>query len=127
MIDSFCPSCLCRRRYPLGRAAGHRPCTGYPFRAASCNEGGAAATQVEKTIEVEVPVRTAYNQWTQFEEFPQFMGGVDQVEQVGDALTHWVAQIGGVRREWDAAILEQLPDPGWGGHQRLPVPAAWPR
>jgi uncharacterized membrane protein len=45
------------------------------------------ATQVEKTIEVEVPVHTAYNQWTQFEDFPQFMGGVDQVEQVGDALT----------------------------------------
>jgi len=68
------------------------------------------ATQVEKTIEVEVPVHTAYNQWTQFEDFPQFMGGVDRVEQVGDALTHWVAQIGGVRREWDAAILEQVPD-----------------
>jgi polyketide cyclase/dehydrase/lipid transport protein len=68
------------------------------------------ATQVEKTVEVEVPVHTAYNQWTQFEEFPQFMGGVDRVDQVGDALTHWVAQIGGVRREWDAAILEQVPD-----------------
>jgi carbon monoxide dehydrogenase subunit G len=68
------------------------------------------ATQVEKTIEVEVPVHTAYNQWTQFEDFPQFMGGVDRVEQVSDALTHWVAQIGGVRREWDAAILEQVPD-----------------
>ena len=68
------------------------------------------ATQVEKTIEVEVPVHTAYNQWTQFADFPQFMGGVDRVEQISDALTHWVAQIGGVRREWDAAILEQVPD-----------------
>ena len=68
------------------------------------------ATQVEKTIEVDVPVQIAYNQWTQFEDFPQFMGGVDQVRQVGDALTHWVAQIAGVRREWDAAILEQVPD-----------------
>jgi uncharacterized membrane protein len=68
------------------------------------------ATQVEKTIEVDVPVHTAYNQWTQFEDFPQFMGGVDEVKQVSDSLTHWVAQIAGVRREWDAAILEQVPD-----------------
>jgi uncharacterized membrane protein len=74
------------------------------------NEGGAVATQVEKTIEVDVPVNVAYNQWTQFAEFPQFMGGVDEVRQVSDSLTHWVAQIGGVRREWDAAILEQVPD-----------------
>ncbi len=68
------------------------------------------ATQVEKTIEVEVPVRTAYDQWTQFEDFPRFMGGVDEVKQVSDMMTHWVAQIAGVRREWDAAILEQVPD-----------------
>ncbi len=68
------------------------------------------ATQVEKTIEVDVPVRTAYDQWTQFEEFPQFMGGVEEVRQVSDSLTHWVAEIAGVRREWDAAILEQVPD-----------------
>jgi carbon monoxide dehydrogenase subunit G len=68
------------------------------------------ATQVEKTVEVDVPVRTVYDQWTQFEDFPQFMSGVDEVKQVGDSLTHWVAQIGGVRREWDAAILEQVPD-----------------
>ena len=67
-------------------------------------------SDVIETVEVAVPVRTAYNQWTQFEEFPQFMGGVDEVRQIGDALTHWVAQIAGVRREWDAAILEQVPD-----------------
>ena len=65
-------------------------------------------THVERSIEVEVPVRTAYDQWTQFEEFPRFMSGVQEVRQVGDALTHWVAEIAGVRREWDAAILEQL-------------------
>ena len=68
------------------------------------------ATQVEKTIEVDVPVQVAYNQWTQFADFPQFMSGVDEVTQVSDSMTHWVAQIGGVRREWDAAILEQVPD-----------------
>jgi hypothetical protein len=68
------------------------------------------ATQVEKTIEVDVPVNVAYNQWTQFEDFPRFMSGVDEVRQVSDSMTHWTAQIGGVRREWDAAILEQVPD-----------------
>jgi hypothetical protein len=67
-------------------------------------------THVERSIEVEVPVRTAYDQWTQFEEFPRFMSGVSEVRQVGEAMTHWVAEIAGVRREWDAAILEQLPD-----------------
>lgn len=67
-------------------------------------------TKVEKSIEVEVPVQTAYNQWTQFEEFPQFMGGVQSVTQVTDSRLHWVAEIAGVRREWDAEILEQVPD-----------------
>lgn len=67
-------------------------------------------TTVERTVTVEVPVRTAYNQWTQFEEFPQFMGGVQEVTQVDDSTLHWVAEIGGVRREWEAAILEQVPD-----------------
>ena len=67
-------------------------------------------TMVEKSVEVEVPVRTAYNQWTQFEEFPTFMGGVQEVVQVDDTTLHWVAEIAGVRREWDAEILEQVPD-----------------
>ena len=67
-------------------------------------------THVERSIEVEVPVRTAYDQWTQFEEFPHFMGGVREVRQLDDRRLHWVAEIGGVRREWDASILEQVPD-----------------
>ena len=67
-------------------------------------------TQVQKTILVNVPVSTAYNQWTQFEEFPHFMGGVQQVTQLGDDRLQWVAEIAGVRREWDAAVLEQVPD-----------------
>ena len=66
--------------------------------------------RVEKKIEVEVPVRTAYNQWTQFEEFPQFMEGVESVRQSDDRHLHWIADIGGVRREWDAEITEQHPD-----------------
>ncbi len=64
----------------------------------------------EESVEVRVPVRTAYNQWTQFEEFPEFMDGVDSVTQVTDARLHWVAEIAGERREWDARITEQIPD-----------------
>ncbi len=65
---------------------------------------------VEQSIEVKVPVHTAYNQWTQFEEFPQFMEGVEEVRQLDDTHLHWVAEIGGERREWDAEITEQRPD-----------------
>jgi carbon monoxide dehydrogenase subunit G len=67
-------------------------------------------THVERSIEVEVPVRMAYDQWSRFEEFPRFMSGVEEVRRVGDGMTHWVAHISGVRREWDAAIVEQVPD-----------------
>lgn len=66
--------------------------------------------QAMQAIDVEVPVRVAYNQWTEFEEFPRFMGGVEQVRQLDDTHLHWVASIAGVRREWDAEIVEQIPD-----------------
>ncbi|SFF59002.1 Polyketide cyclase / dehydrase and lipid transport [Actinacidiphila alni] len=65
---------------------------------------------VEESVEVDVPVTTAYNQWTQFEEFPQFMDGVERIEQRGPTLTHWVTKVGGATREFDAAITEQIPD-----------------
>jgi uncharacterized membrane protein len=65
---------------------------------------------IEESIDVEVPVRTAYNQWTQFEEFPQFMEGVEEVRQLDETHLHWVAEIAGVRREWDAEVTEQTPD-----------------
>src|SRR6185503_3421271 len=65
---------------------------------------------VTETVDVHVPVRTAYNQWTQFESFPQFMNGVEAVTQLDDRRTHWVTKIGGVRREFDAEITEQHPD-----------------
>ena len=67
-------------------------------------------TFVERSIEVAVPVRTAYDQWTQFEEFPKFMDGVERVDQVDDTNLHWVAEIAGRRKEWDARITEQIPD-----------------
>lgn len=65
---------------------------------------------VEQSIDVDVPVTTAYNQWTQFESFPKFMGGVDSVIQIDDTQTHWKTSIGGVDREFDARITEQHPD-----------------
>jgi len=65
---------------------------------------------IEKSIDVQVPVRTAYNQWTQFEEFPRFMEGVQEVRQLDDTHLHWVASVGGQRKEWDAEITEQIPD-----------------
>jgi hypothetical protein len=67
-------------------------------------------TTVEKSIMVNVPVSVAYNQWTQFEEFPHFMGGVKKITQLSEGSLHWVAEIAGVRREWEAQILEQVPD-----------------
>jgi uncharacterized membrane protein len=65
---------------------------------------------VEKSIDIEVPVRTAYNQWTQFEEFPRFMEGVESVKQLDDTRLHWVANVGGERKEWESRITEQIPD-----------------
>ncbi|HEX2141481.1 MAG TPA: SRPBCC family protein [Candidatus Limnocylindria bacterium] len=65
---------------------------------------------VEKSIDVNVPLRTAYNQWTQFEEFPRFMEGVKSVRQLDDTHLHWIAEVGGQDKEWDAEITEQEPD-----------------
>jgi uncharacterized membrane protein len=65
---------------------------------------------IEQSVEVNVPVRTAYNQWTQFEEFPRFMEGVESVRQLSDRRLHWRANIGGRTKEWDAEITEQRPD-----------------
>jgi uncharacterized membrane protein len=67
-------------------------------------------SDITQTIDVDVPVTVAYNQWTQFESFPQFMDGVDEVVQKDDTLTHWKISIAGVKREFDAKITEQHPD-----------------
>ncbi len=65
---------------------------------------------IEKSIEVNVPVRTAYNQWTQFEEFPKFMEGVEEVRQLDNTHLHWKAKIAGKDTHWNAVITEQRPD-----------------
>ena len=66
--------------------------------------------QVLETVNVDVPVGTAYNQWTQFEEFPRFLSFVDSITQVDDTHNHWVVTIAGAKREFDTFITEQLPD-----------------
>jgi uncharacterized membrane protein len=65
---------------------------------------------VQESIEVEVPVRSAYNQWTQFEEFPRFMEGVEEVQQLDDTHLRWRAELWGKSKEWTAEITEQKPD-----------------
>jgi uncharacterized membrane protein len=66
--------------------------------------------RLEKYVDINVPVRTAYNQWMQFEEFPRFMEGVESVKQLDDTRLHWVANVGGERKEWNARITDQIPD-----------------
>ena len=65
---------------------------------------------VHESIEIDAPVRAAYDQWTQFERFPDFMEGVKEVRQIDETRLHWVAEIGGKQEEWQAEILEQVPD-----------------
>jgi uncharacterized membrane protein len=65
---------------------------------------------VTESVDVAVPVRTAYDQWTQFEEFPRFMEGVKRIDQTSDTMTHWEVEIAGINREFDARITEQIPD-----------------
>ncbi len=72
-------------------------------------KGGTMAS-IEKSIDVRIPVRTVYNQWTQFEEFPHFMEGIAYVHQLDDKRLHWKANIAGKDEEWDATIVDQIPD-----------------
>jgi len=71
---------------------------------------GTTPRTIDESIEVNVPVSAPYNQWTQFEDFPLFMEGVDHVQQLDDTRLHWVATVAGKKAEWDAKILEQHPD-----------------
>jgi uncharacterized membrane protein len=67
-------------------------------------------SNIEQSIDVHVPVHTTYNQWTQFEEFPRFMEGVEEIRQLDDKRLHWRTNVGGKAKEWDAVITEQIPD-----------------
>jgi uncharacterized membrane protein len=93
-------------RAPLPTAAGL--VNPVPFVVGAGDLGG--MTTIEKSIDVDVPISVAYNQWTQFEAFPRFMSGVDSVVQTDDRHLHWNVSVGGVEREFDAEITEQHPD-----------------
>ncbi len=67
-------------------------------------------TNITESIDVEAPLSTVYNQWTQFEEFPQFMEGIEEIRQLDDVTLHWKASIAGKSHEWQAKITEQHPD-----------------
>ncbi|MBA2299164.1 MAG: SRPBCC family protein [Chloroflexi bacterium] len=67
-------------------------------------------SQIIETVDVDVPVRVAYDQWTQFEEFPRFMEAIEKVEQLDDTTLRWTAKIAGVTKSWTATITEQSPD-----------------
>lgn len=79
------------------------------------------SNKIESSVDVDVPVTTAYNQWTQFEEYPRFMKHVKSVRQVTDKNLHWIVELGGKEREFDAEITEQIPDQriGWRSLQGL--------
>lgn len=74
------------------------------------NQGTTNSSSEQESIEVNVPVRIAYNQWTQFEDFPQFMESVHEIRQIDDTHLHWRATVGNKEEEWDAEITEQIPD-----------------
>jgi uncharacterized membrane protein len=74
------------------------------------NQKGGSVPKIEDSIEVRVPVQQAYNQWTQFEEFPKFMEGVQSVQQLDDTHVQWVAEIRSESRQWTTEITEQRPD-----------------
>jgi uncharacterized membrane protein len=67
-------------------------------------------SSIEESIDVNVPVSTAYNQWTQFQDFPKFMDSVQEVKQLDDSHLHWRANVAGKEEQWDSEITEQIPD-----------------
>ena len=77
---------------------------------ASRKDPAVAMSTITESIDVNVPIRVAYDQWTQFESFPQFMEGVEEIRQQGPDMTHWRMKVAGVEREFDAKITEQHPD-----------------
>lgn len=74
------------------------------------SRGSYMQSTVEESIEVDVPISTAYNQWTQFEDMPQFMDSVHEIRQIDDKHLHWKASVAGKEKEWDAEITEQIPE-----------------
>jgi uncharacterized membrane protein len=99
-----------RRPGVMGFAAATALALGGMYLSKSLRTGPSGAKTVEESIDVQVPVSTAYNQWTQFKEFPKFMATVQEVRQIDDTHLHWRALVAGKTKEWDAEITEQTPD-----------------
>jgi uncharacterized membrane protein len=95
--------------FAIGRGSILDPVCPVRRKSPQATEGNTMST-IEQSIDVEAPIRSVYDRWTQFEEFPQFMDGVEQIRQLDDRRLHWTAEFGGSRHEWDAEITEQLPD-----------------
>src|SRR5689334_4422167 len=120
MADGYPDACEpCADRPEPGVVAGRVPgtrrgetrSTGRSIRSvAALQRGVTLMSTVKESVEVDVPVSVAYNQWTQFEEFPNFMEGVEEIKQLDDRHNHWTTKIGGVRREFNTEIVDQLPD-----------------
>ena len=91
---------------PAGQGPVHDP----PHLPSNGGNEGDTMTQIIETIDVDVPVTTAYNQWTQFESFPHFLDEVEQITQIDDTHQHWKVKVGGAEREFDTEITEQHPD-----------------
>jgi uncharacterized protein (TIGR02271 family) len=94
----------------MNRAMQPDQTVGHIDRAASASRKGDDMETIERSIELNVPVQRAYQQWTRFEEFPRFMEGVESVQRLDTKRLHWVATIGGTRKEWDAQITEDVPN-----------------
>ena len=93
-----------------GAAAAAVPVVRAKLRSRGAWTSSSTPTTVDAHIDVAVPVTAAYNQWTQFEEFPQFMEGIDEVKKLDNTLFHWAATVAGKHAEWQAKIVEQEPD-----------------
>ena len=94
----------------VGPAAVAALVAGGLYLSNALRRGPAGASTIEESVEVNVPLRTAYDQWTQFEQFPRFMASVEEVKQLDDTHLHWRAIVAGKTKEWDAEITEQIPD-----------------
>jgi uncharacterized membrane protein len=100
---------LCGVR-PAGAPSSNARPGPYSVDQMSIRQEAQRMATIEKSVEVKTPITAAYNQWTQFEDFPHFMQGIDEVRQLDDRRLHWRASFGGETHEWDAGITEQLPD-----------------